>query len=390
MKRILSENRFTFFGIGSGQPRRFRLFKPVLAGATLRERSIACAGALIGIVLTGLVSSLLLGNGAHLPLIVAPMGASAVLLFAVPSSPLAQPWSIIGGNTISAFVGLSVTYVVSDPALAIGLGVALAIAAMSVTRSLHPPGGAAALTAILGGSAVAKWGLLFPLVPVALNSCLLVGLGILFHKLSRRKYPHAAVPAPANQHKTEDLPPSVRLGIREDDIDRALLALDESFDIDRNDLARLFRQVELEVTIRSHGDLTCGDIMSRDVVSVDEGETASHARDLIMRHNLLTLPVRAEDGQLRGVVGLRELMHPGDDFRNYIVGASTASENDPAFGLLPTLTDGLTHAVVIVDEMRRIVGLVSQTDLLGAVARALPQQRPSRWKRRELLRHRCY
>ncbi len=93
---------------------------------------------------------MLLGNGPHLPLIVAPIGASAVLLFAVPTSPLAQPWSIIGGNTISAFVGLAVTQFVDDPALAIGLGVALAIAAMSVTRSLHPPGGAAALTAVLG------------------------------------------------------------------------------------------------------------------------------------------------------------------------------------------------------------------------------------------------
>jgi CBS domain-containing membrane protein len=145
---------------------RFRLFNPLLAGATLRERAIACIGALVGIALTGFVSGLLLGNGPHLPLIVAPIGASAVLLFAVPNSPLAQPWSIIGGNTISALVGVIVARYVSDPALAIGLGVALAIAAMSVTRSLHPPGGAAALTAVLGGQAVASWGLWFP-VPQA-------------------------------------------------------------------------------------------------------------------------------------------------------------------------------------------------------------------------------
>lgn len=357
------------------QSRAFRLFKPVLAGATLRERSIACLGALVGITLTGFISSMLLGNGPHLPLIVAPIGASAVLLFAVPTSPLAQPWSIIGGNTISAFVGLAVTQFVDDPALAIGLGVALAIAAMSVTRSLHPPGGAAALTAVLGGSAVAKWGLLFPLVPVALNSCLLVGLGILFHKLSRRKYPHVVAAAPVNKHSTEDLPPSVRMGIREEDIDRALLALDESFDIDRNDLGRLLRQVELEVSTRSRGDLTCADIMSRDVVSIDEGATASQARELILRHNLLTLPVRTSDGRLKGVIGLRELMHPGDDFRNYIVEAPTASQSDPVMSLVPSLTDGLAHAVVVIDEMRRIIGLVSQSDLLSTLARSRPNEK---------------
>ena len=83
-----------------------RLFSPILAGATLRERMLACLGALIEIALTGMVCGYFFGQDPHLPLIVAPMGASAVLLFAVPASPLAQPWSIIGGNTISAMMGI--------------------------------------------------------------------------------------------------------------------------------------------------------------------------------------------------------------------------------------------------------------------------------------------
>lgn len=352
---------------------RFRLFQPLLAGATLKERLIACAGALIGIAFTGFVSGYLLGQGAHLPLIVAPIGASAVLLFAVPTSPLAQPWSIIGGNTISAAVGLFVAQFVHDPAVAIGLSVALAIAAMSFTRSLHPPGGAAALTAALGGPAVASWGLLFPFVPVALNSCLLVGLGLVFHKLAKRNYPHVAAPAPVNMHKTNDLPASVRVGFRDEDIDLALATLEESFDIDRSDLGRVLRQVELHASIRSHGDITCNDIMSRDVVSVDEDATAGHARSLLLRHNIRTLPVKGQDERLRGVVGLRELIQPGDDFSSRIAPASVAFKNDPALSLLPVLTDGRTHAVIIVDDDRRIVGLISQTDLLNAVARSLPK-----------------
>ncbi len=104
----------------------------------------------------------MLGNGPHVPLLVAPMGASAVLLFAVPASPLAQPWSIIGGNTISALIGVIVAHFVHEPALATGIAVALAIAAMSFTRCLHPPGGAAALTAVLGGPAVTAPASCFP------------------------------------------------------------------------------------------------------------------------------------------------------------------------------------------------------------------------------------
>ena len=101
----------------SQQPPGRRLFAPILAGATLRERLIACLGALVGILLTGMISGSIFGAGASLPLIVAPMGASAVLLFAVPASPLAQPWSIVGGNTISAFVGVLSAMFVPDPTL---------------------------------------------------------------------------------------------------------------------------------------------------------------------------------------------------------------------------------------------------------------------------------
>ena len=87
------------------------------------------------------------------------------------------------------------------------------------------------------------------------------------------------------------------------------------------------------------------------------------------------MPVHTADGRLKGVVGLRELMHPGDDFRNYIVEAPTAAQADPVMSLLPSLTDGLAHAVVVVDEMRRIIGLVSQSDLLSTLARSLPDEK---------------
>ena len=105
------------------------------------------------------------------------MGASAVLLFAVPASPMAQPWPIIGGNVVSALVGIAVAKVVPDPTLAIGLAVGLAIGCMSILRCLHPPGGAAALTGVIGGPAVAAAGFMFPFVPVALNAVALVALG---------------------------------------------------------------------------------------------------------------------------------------------------------------------------------------------------------------------
>lgn len=352
---------------------RWRLFRPILSGATPRERLLACLGALAAIALTGLACGFLLGDGAHLPLIVAPMGASAVLLFAVPSSPLAQPWPILGGNVISAAIGLTAAHWLPNPALAIGIGVALAIGVMSLTRCLHPPGGAAALTAALGGPAVSDWGIWFPLAPVAVNAALLVLLGIAFHRLFGRRYPHAPSPPPVNAHLTADPPPSLRTGFQERDLDAALASFGESFDIDREDLSRLLRRVELEAAVRSHGRVLCRDVMSRDVVRMRADGSPEEARRLLLKHNVRTLPVEDLEGRLIGAVGLRDLEAGGLGLQ--VVPAPTASPDQPAVSLIPALTDGRAHAVVVVDAERRVLGLISQTDLLSAAGGMLTRSR---------------
>ncbi|WP_374305309.1 HPP family protein [Methylocella sp.] len=350
---------------------RLRFFVPILAGANLRERLIACLGALIGVGLTGLVCGLTLGDDPHLPFLVAPIGASAVLLFAVPSSPLAQPWSIIGGNTLSAFAGFFVGQIIHEPMIAAGAGVAIAIAVMSLTRCLHPPGGAAALTAVLGGPAVAKWGVFFPLAPVALNSCILVALGILFHRLSRRNYPHVPAAAPVNVHGTADPPPSARVGFRKEDIDAALAKLGEVFDIDRRDIERLLQEVELQAIIRAHGNLSCADIMSRDVVAIRPYALREQAMSLLLQHNIRVLPVTDDGGRLLGAVGLRELARVDARIPDALYKPATASPSAPALSLLPLLVDGRAHAVLITDAGNRLLGLVSQNDLMSAMGRLL-------------------
>ncbi|MFM8392186.1 MAG: HPP family protein, partial [Methylophilaceae bacterium] len=118
------------------------------------------------------------------------MGASAVLLFALPASPLAQPWSIIGGNLIAAVVGITCAKLIATPILSVALAGGLAIALMMRFRCLHPPSGAVALTAILGGSQVSELGYQFVFSPVLVNSLLLVMLAIIFNLLAKRDYPH--------------------------------------------------------------------------------------------------------------------------------------------------------------------------------------------------------
>jgi CBS domain-containing membrane protein len=347
----------------------WRLFNPILAGASLRDRLIACLGALIGVCGTAAICGFLFRHDPHLPLIVAPVGASAVLLFAVPASPLAQPWPIIGGNSLSALIGLVVAHLVPEPVLALGLALTLAIAGMSLARCLHPPGGAAALIAAMGGAQVESFGFWFPLAPVALNSVLLVGLGILFHKLTRRAYPHHAVATPPSAHGTRDMPPQRRVSFRPEDVDSALANLHETFDIDRDDLERILREVELRALTRTHGDLLCKDLMSRDVVSVTLDDDPDRARQLLIEHNIRTLPVLDENRVLVGTVGLRELAQATGKVGDHVSPPAVAAPDDPAMGLVRILTDGQKHAVILVDEQRHVLGLITQTDLLAALAR---------------------
>ncbi|MDR6788784.1 CBS domain-containing membrane protein [Sphingomonas sp. BE138] len=220
------------------------LFSLLLAGAHWPARLIACLGAALCLALTFLVCARLPLSQADLPIIVAPLGASAVLVFAVPASPLAQPWPVIGGNTLSALVGVAAYHLIPQTALAAGVAVGAAILAMSLLRCLHPPGGAAALTAVIGSPGIHAAGWMFALAPVGVNSLALVALGICYHRMTGHGYPHRPAPAPAA---------AALGGLHAADIDAALADLHETFDIAPEDLDALLTRAEAHAAARRAG-----------------------------------------------------------------------------------------------------------------------------------------
>lgn len=217
------------------------IFKPILAGAQLWPRLIAVLGATIGIALTMVICLQFPIVAADLPIIVAPIGASAVLVFCVPASPLAQPWSVVGGNILSTLVGVAAAQYIPNMALAAGVAVGGAILVMSLCRCLHPPGGAAALTAVIGSQSIHAAGYAFAFAPVGINSIALVSIAMMFHRMSGHSYPHQPV---------TPVKPVADAALEMDDIDRALADMDESFDISREDLQQLLTQAERHATQR--------------------------------------------------------------------------------------------------------------------------------------------
>jgi len=211
----------------------------LLAGANWHDRLLATAGALLGIALVAIIGHAPFLSYGALPMIIAPIGASAVLVFAVPASPLAQPWSVVGGNVLSALVGVGVAQLGLPPQWGGALAVAGAITIMSLGRCLHPPGGAAALTAVIGPPAVMAAGFAFPFTVVAINSLTLVACGWLFHRISGHSYPHRAA-----AHGAAAAVKPVEQGLHRDDIEKALTDMGETFDIAMDDLDLLLSYAE--------------------------------------------------------------------------------------------------------------------------------------------------
>ena len=183
-------------------------------------------GAAIGIAIAGCVTMLLLGrNAGALPFLVAPMGASAVLVFCLPASPLAQPWSVAGGDLLSAAVGLAAGHVFGIPWLAASVGVGAAIVAMSLARCLHPPGGACALLCALGATGKVPWDATV-LLPITANVALLCVAGWLYNNLTGHPWPH----------RPPQLPATPRPAYTRDDIAAVLADWDEVLDVEIDDL----------------------------------------------------------------------------------------------------------------------------------------------------------
>lgn len=213
------------------------MFRLVMAGAQWRDRIGAALGGAIGIGLTAWVTALAGLDSTTAILLAAPIGASAVLVFAVPSSPLAQPWRVIGGNIVSALVGLVVAQWLGHGALAAGIAVGLAILVMSLTRSLHPPGGGTALLPVLAPAVMAQ-GLGFVLLPIGVNAVLLTLCGLMVHRVTGHSYPHRVQPAPPAP------------GLLPEDIDAALAEAGEAFDVSREDLLALLARAEHHAAAR--------------------------------------------------------------------------------------------------------------------------------------------
>ena len=372
-----------------------RILVPKTAVLSTGEKLRSALAAFVAILLVGYVSSIFV-SGIGLPVLVASMGASAVLLFAVSHSPLSQPWPLIGGNIIPALIAVTCGKLVPDLIFAAAISVALSLFVMQFLRCLHPPGGALALLPLLGGASVHELGYSFVLEPVALNLLILLVLGFVINNLlPGRNYPLSATPVSKDMHKHEDPGSLDRLGVSHDDVHNALKQMNTFLDVSEEDLNTVFKMAEMQTYRRKMGEITCADIMSRDLVTAEYGTELEEAWAQLRYHKIKAIPIVDRAQRVIGIITLVDFLKRAnlktyDTFQDKlmkfikrtpglasdkpeVVGqimaapVYTAKETMHIVELVPLLSERGLHHIPIVDAERRLIGMVTQSDLIAAL-----------------------
>lgn len=360
--------------------RWLRAFWPAPLEIDGRERVRFIAGAVVGVLLTAVLSRWWGEGGTSGPWMMASLGASAVLVFGMPSSPFAQPWPVLGGSTLSALVGAGCAAVIPDVALAGALAVGLAIALMVPLRCLHPPGGAMALYMVLnagGGWRLAAF-------PILFNVLVLLVAAVAYNTLTGRRYPHPQRTRPSGEIAGGAFTSA--------DVDAALAHYNQVLDVSRADLEGLLHLAGRAAFQRTLGDLRCSDIMSKPPFAVEAGVSLKEAWALMRAEGIKALPVVNAERWVVGIITVADFMRLanldvheglGQRLRTLVKGRSgqpgtvgeimaspvqVARVGQHAMDLVPLFSQGGHHHIPIVDVEARLVGMITQTDLVRTLA----------------------
>lgn len=375
--------------------RYWHAFFPPQPYASPTEKLLSTVSALVAILMLALVSSYFSGSGSVL-FMIASMGASAVLLFATPHSPLAQPWSFAGGHLIAAFVGVVCFRYIPNSFAAASVAVAVVILLMHSLRCLHPPGGATALMPVLGDAEIQQLGYQFVLAPVGLNVLLLLALALVINNL----LPGRRYPAPHHEGGRVAGPqppgwPLGRLGMAPDDLVKAVREMNTYIDVSEEDLEEIYARAELHAHRRRMGDILCRDIMTRDVAAVAFGDELEAVWELMRARKLKGLPVVDRARRVVGIVTIIDFLKRADtrtggplfdrivrfirrtpglsSDKPEVVGqimtapAVTMPETAHIISLIPMFAEHGIHHVPVVDADSKLVGMITQSDLMEAL-----------------------
>jgi len=368
----------------------FPYFGQDQTNVSVQERYRAAGGAFIGLLLTLLVGRYLGGLVGLNDWVMASLGASALLVFVLPSSPMAQPWAVIGGNFFSALIGIACVNLFDYPMVTAPVAVGLSILCMFVLRCLHPP--AAAVAMITSLSSIGDFP--FAFFPVLTDSVLLIFVAVIYNNLTGKPYPYLWRPMPIASEVEAS---------HSKEIDAVLSRYNQVIDINRADLARLIGQVEMRAYEYKLKDIKCAEIMTTDVRYLDVNTPLDAAWKTLRDNHIKALPVTDRNHRVVGIVTLEDfLQHASIDFhKNFgqlvkgivrsglksigntlttqpdVVGqimskkVRVISDSRNVLDLVEVFHSQGHHHLPVIDSHQALVGIITQSDFVAAIERSL-------------------
>ncbi|MBQ0132928.1 MAG: HPP family protein [Comamonas sp.] len=361
-----------------------RNFLPASVRIGYAEALRMSLGVVLGLLVTAFLSRWW-GGAAPEMWMVSSLGASAVLLFGMPASPLAQPWPVLGGTVVSALVGAAAQVVIADPAVACAVAVGVSIMLMVPLRCMHPPGAGIAAYVVLDHIN----GVQLVAFPIMFNVVVLLGCAVVYNTLTGKRYPHP-------QHSLQKATAQPEQGLlSSQDLDAALKHYNQVLDVSRADLEGLMHLAGRLAFQRNFGNKRCADIMSEPVFAVEPTASIKEAWSLMQQKRVKALPVVDAQSVVIGMVGIADFMDQAAPepqglvrrLRRIVLGAGGEAlgkvqdvmEAAPAtvradcllLDLVPQFSGGGCHHMPVVDGAGKLLGIVTQTDLIRALSAAI-------------------
>jgi len=332
-------------------------------------------------------------------ILVASIGASIMLVFVLPNSPVSQPYALLTGHVISAAVGVSCAYLPFEIYINASLCIVACTFAMFLLDCIHPPAGATAMMPVIVG-AEAVGGYSYIVFPVLINMLILVALGIIFHRWwLAQEYPSRKLPDKDPLHQHDDLSPLARLGIDKTDLAESLKEFNAFLNVTDKDLVEIYGMAQQKAYTRRFGEIRCLDIMSKDVKTVTPDTELEEAWALLRLHKEKLLPVVDEHRNVIGIISLVDFLKRAglkhyDGFAERLVRfikhdpkltrsgttdkpkkvsqimatpAFTVNQHDLIATLVPVLSDKGLHHIPVTNDNNQVVGIVTQSDLIAAL-----------------------
>ena len=362
-----------------------RYLIPDAAQLSPAERWRSTLAALIGMLLIqGILAVIPAQPG--ISYLLAPLGATSVILFVLPHSPLAQPWPLVGGLLLPAIIGLLCGTWIQPAFLAVAIALALAVWITAWLRCIHPPGGAMAVVFAVAATQQ----------PVSLTTAVLnIGAALVAVLFVNNLIPGRHYPQCAPKQTTAQKPRPKRGSIRHEDLQHALQKIDAYLDISEEDLVRIY-DLATNHAHQRHERRVCSEIMSTNVISVEFGTELNEAWALLQQHKLHGLPVVDRSKRVIGLLTLDNFLRHvkpepeqgiGDNIRRLLRTSPSAYSDKPevvgqimneafvsvrssdSISKTASLLAASDHPIIlpVIDEKGRLAGVLTQTDLLSAI-----------------------